>query len=229
MGTSMSIKDLARDDRPREKMLDKGREALSDAELLAILIGSGTPETSAISLCQEILKTVDNDLNKLALLTIKDLMKFKGIGEAKAITIVAALEMGRRRKAEKFDKKAVIKSAADAYEHVKHLFEDKDHEEFYVLVLNRANQVKSIELISKGGISGTVADGKIIYRKALEHSASAIILCHNHPSGNLSPSQSDIELTKKLRSFGQYIDLQVLDHLIVTNAGYFSFADQGLI
>ena len=229
MQRSFSIKQMAPDDRPREKLLEKGKDVLTNAEILAILIGSGSSDKSAVQLCQEILHSVDNDLNKLARLTVQDLMKFKGIGEAKAISIVAALELGRRRKPQDFNKNAPIKSAHDVYQSVLHLFEDKEHEEFYAVMLSRANKIKSIELISKGGVSGTIADGKIIFKKALEQTASALILCHNHPSGNLSPSQSDIDLTKKMIAFGKFIDLQVLDHLIVTNQGYFSFADEGMM
>ena len=229
MHKSIPIKNLAPDDRPREKLLDKGKDALTNAEILAILIGSGSTNKSAVQLCQEILHSVNHDLNKLARLSVQDLMKFKGIGEAKAISIAAALELGRRRKPDHFDKEAAIRSAKDVYENVQHLFEDKEHEEFYAVLLSRANKIKSIELISKGGVSGTLADGKIIFKKALAQTASAIILCHNHPSGNLEPSQSDIDLTKKLIEFGKFIDLQVLDHLIVTNQGYCSFAEQGLM
>ena len=147
----------------------------------------------------------------------------------KAITIAAALELGRRRKPEEFNRSAAIKGSRDVYENVAHLFEDKEHEEFYAIMLSRANKIKSIELISKGGVSGTLADGKIIFKKALEQTASGVILCHNHPSGNLAPSQSDIELTKRLTEFGKFIDLQVLDHLIITNNGYYSFADEGIM
>lgn len=229
MYKSISLKNLAPDDQPREKLLEKGKDALANAEILAILIGSGSTDKTAVQLCQEILQSVDNDLNKLAKLSVHDLMKFKGIGEAKAISIVAALELGRRRKPEDFQTNKAIRSAKDVYQNVVHLFEDKEHEEFYAVLLSRANKIKSIELISKGGISGTVADGKLIFKKALEQTASAIILCHNHPSGNLQPSQSDIDLTKKMLEFGKFIDLQVLDHLIITDAGYLSFADEGLM
>lgn len=229
MQRSIPIKKLSPDDRPREKLLDKGKDALANAEVLAILIGSGSSEQSAVQLCQEILISVNNDLNKLAKLSVHDLMKFKGIGEAKAISIVAALELGRRRKPEEFKTTDAIRSAKDVYQSVAHLFEDKEHEEFYAVLLSRANKIKSISLISKGGISGTVADGKIIFKKALEQAASAIILCHNHPSGNLQPSQSDIDLTKRLIEFGKFIDMPVLDHLIITDAGFMSFADEGLM
>lgn len=229
MKQHISIKHLSPDDQPREKLLAKGRSVLSNAEILAILIGSGTRSKSAVALCQEILQSVDNDLNQLAKLSVHDLMKFKGIGEAKAISIAAALEIGRRRKSETFEKSQSISSAKDVFTVMQSYFEDLEHEEFYAIILSRANKIKSIELISKGGVSGTVADGKIIFKKALEKTASALILCHNHPSGNLKPSNSDIELTKKMVSFGANIDLPILDHLIITNEGYFSFADEGMM
>lgn len=225
----MSIKKLSKDDRPREKLLEKGRGSLSDAEIIAILIGSGNRSKTAVQLSQEILQNVDNDLNKLAKLSVHELMKFKGIGEAKAISIAAALELGRRRKSENFDKTQPIKSAADVHVLMSSFFEDLEHEEFYAICLSRANKVKSIECISKGGVSGTVSDGKLIFKKALENTASAIILCHNHPSGNLKPSAADKALTDNLKQFGKFIDLPILDHVIITNESYFSFADQGLI
>ena len=225
----ISIKNLSVDDRPREKLLLNGRSSLSNAEILAILIGSGSRDKSAVQLCQEILKEVNNDINLLAKKSVKDLMKYKGIGEAKAISIVAALELGRRRKDETTVKNTKISSSKDAYVYIKHLFEDLPHEQFYILLLNRANVIKSHHLISKGGFSGTVADGKLIFKIALENMASAMILCHNHPSGNLKPSQSDITLTKKLKDFGALIDLPVFDHLIITDTDYFSFADHSMM
>lgn len=224
-----SIKNLAKDDRPREKLLEKGCVSLSDAEIIAILIGTGTREKSAVEVCREILKSVDNDLNKLARLTIHDLMKFKGIGEAKAITIAAALELGRRKKVDVDSTANFIKTSKDAYNAVRHFYEDLNHEEFHVIVLSRANKILSVELISKGGLNATVADGKMIFKKALEKGASGIILSHNHPSGNLKPSDTDIDLTKKMKAFGAYIDMPVLDHIIVTDQNYFSFADNGMI
>lgn len=224
-----SLKNLAKDDQPREKLVEHGRSALSNAEILGILIGSGTKEKSAVQVCREILQSVDNDLSRLARLTIHDLMKFKGIGEAKAITIVAALELGRRQQLQIPEESQTIKSSSDIYLHVRERFNNLDHEEFYVVLLNRANKVKSIELISKGGVSGTVVDGKIVFKKALEQTASAVVLCHNHPSGNLKPSRADIELTKNLKRFGAMIDLPILDHLIITDTGYYSFADEGVL
>ena len=223
----LSIKNLATDDRPREKLVQQGRSSLSNAEILAILIGSGTREKSAIQLCQEILADSENNINILAKKSVNDLMKFKGIGEAKAISIVAALELGRRRKSEIFQEKPIISSSKIAYNYIKHLFEDLNHEEFQVILLNRANRVLKTVLISKGGISGTIADGKIIFKAALSESASGIILCHNHPSGNLTPSKADIDLTNKLSEFAKLIDLPIFDHLIVTDQNYYSFADNG--
>lgn len=228
MKYNTTIKQLSPDDRPREKMLLKGHSALSNAEILAILIGSGSRDKSAVQLCQEILGSVDNDLGRLARMTVHDLMKFKGVGEAKAITISAALELGRR-KLNNTTERTRVTSSLQVYEYVRGRFEDLSHEEFYVLLLDRANQVKSVEHISKGGLSGTVADGKVIFKKALEQAASAIILCHNHPSGNLQPSSADIQLTKRMKEFGGFIELPVLDHLIVTDRAYFSFADEGML
>ncbi len=229
MRASTSIKELARDDRPREKMLEKGSLALSDAEILAILIGSGSREKSAVDLCREILKSVGNDLNKLARLTIHDLMKFKGVGEAKAIVIAAALELSRRKKSDQEFRAPFVKSSKDAFNAVHQLYEDLGHEEFHIINLSRSNKILSVDLISKGGFSATVADGKLIFKKALEKGASGIILTHNHPSGTSRPSDADIELTKKMKSFGNYIDLPVLDHIIVADKNYYSFADNGLI
>lgn len=229
MNKHISIKKLSPDDQPREKLLEKGRSAVSDAEILAILIGSGNREKTAVQLSQEILIDVNNDLNNLAKLSVKELTKFKGIGEAKAITIAAALELGRRRKASEFDKTASIKSAADVFTVMSNHFHDLEHEEFYALYLSRSNKIKSIECISKGGISGTVSDGKLIFKKALENTASSIIICHNHPSGNLNPSKADKDLTESLKKFGGFIDLPILDHVIITNESYFSFADKGLM
>lgn len=229
MQSYLSIKELAKDDRPREKMLEHGRNALSNAEILAILIGSGTREKSAIQLCQEIMASINNDINALAKLTVQDLMKFKGIGEAKAITITAALELGRRRKNESSQNISKITSSKSAFEILRLSFEDLQHEEFRVLFLNRANQVIGNSLISKGGLSATVVDGKVIYKQALSHSASALILAHNHPSGNLKPSTADINLTKRLKSFGEFIDCSILDHLIISENDYYSFADNNLM
>ena len=222
-----TIKSWAEDDRPREKMILKGRSVLSDAELLAIIIGSGTRKLSAVELAQQILHDVGNDFNGLAKRSIKDLMKYKGVGEAKAISISATLEIARRKGTLEKNLNPVIRSSKDCFNQLKSIFEDLQHEEFYVLCLNRANSVIAIEQISKGGISGTVADGKIIFKKALENNASALILAHNHPSGQLKPSEADKRLTKHMSEFGKMIDLQILDHLILAENNYYSFADEG--
>lgn len=226
---NLKILSWAEEDRPREKLILKGRSALSDAELIAILIGSGTKSLSAVDLAKLILNKVQNDLNELARLSVKDLEKFKGIGEAKAISIVSALELGRRRKDSEPLKKSKITSSKDVYDVVKPQLMDIKHEEFWILLLNRANIVINKIQISSGGVSGTVADPKIIFKQALDHLASAIILVHNHPSGNLSPSQADIDLTKKLKEAGKFLEIPVLDHVIFADQGYYSFADKGLL
>ena len=223
------IRSWAEEDRPREKLMLKGRAALSDAELIAILIGSGTRDLSAVDLSKIILNSAANNLNELARLTVKDLSKFKGIGEAKAISIVAALELGRRRKEQERPQRARITCSRDAYEEIKPHLLDKPHEEFWILLLNRANEVVRPVQISSGGVSGTVADPKLIFKHALEQLASALILVHNHPSGSLTPSQADKELTKKLKDAGRLLDIPVLDHLIFTDRTYLSFADEGLL
>jgi DNA repair protein RadC len=225
----LSIKSWSPEDRPREKLLLKGIGALSEAELLAILIGSGTAKLSAVEVGKKILQQGGSNLNELAKLTVKDLMKIKGIGEAKAITIVAALELGRRRKETTSDEKPKISSSQDAFHLIKSDLIDLPHEEFWVLLLNRANRVIKKKRISEGGVTGTVADPKIIFKMALEELACGIIVAHNHPSGNLTASQNDIALTKKLHEAGKFLEIQLLDHLIVANQKYFSFADEGLI
>lgn len=227
--TTRRILSWAEEDRPREKLMLKGRAALSDAELIAILIGSGTRDLSAVDLSKVILQSVGNNLNDLARLSVKDLSKFKGIGEAKAISIVAALEIGRRRKEQDRPQRARITSSRDAYEEIKPHLLDKAHEEFWILLLNRANEVVKVVQISTGGVSGTVADPKLIFKHALEHLASGLILIHNHPSGNLTPSQADKDLTRKLKDAGRLLDIPVLDHLIFTDRGYLSFADEGIL
>lgn len=224
-----SILSWAEEDRPREKLMGKGKAALTDAELLAIIMGSGTREVSAVDLAKTILASVNNNLHELAKLSLKDLMKFKGVGEAKAIAIISTLELGRRRKDSEVLKKEKIGSSADAYDCMKPHLLDLPHEEFWILLLSRSNEVMKKVQISSGGVSGTVADPKIIFREALSQLSSAIILVHNHPSGNLNPSQADIALTKKIKEGGSYMDLPVLDHLIFTNNGYYSFADEGLL
>lgn len=225
----LNILSWAEEDRPREKLILKGKAALSDAELIGILIGSGTRSLSAVDLSKIILGNVKNNLNELAKLSVKDLQQFKGIGQAKAITIVSALELGRRRRESQFIQKPKITCSQDAYEVIKPELLDLSFEVFWVLLLNRANQVIKKSQISTGGISGTVADPKIIFKIALESSCSAIILVHNHPSGNLKPSAADIHLTKKLKEAGSLLEIPVLDHLIFSDNGYYSFADEGIL
>lgn len=221
------LKSWDESDRPREKMIAKGSRALTDAELLAILIGQGNKEENAVMLCRRILHSYDYNLLQLSQASLTDLIKFKGIGEAKAITIAAALELGRRRQRAEKGKQVIIKSSLDAYQVLKSYVEDLPHEEFWILLLNRRHQVLFAQFISRGGISGTVVDAKLIFKPALEKSASSIILCHNHPSGNLQPSKQDLQLTDKLKNAGQCLDIQVIDHLIITSNEYFSFADAG--
>lgn len=225
----LNIKSWAEEDRPREKLVLKGKNTLSDAELIAILIGSGNKTETAVELSKKILASVNNDLNQLAKLNLVDLMKFNGIGEAKAISIAAALELGRRRKESTEEKKIKIGSSKNAYEAINDVLSDLPHEEFWVLYLNRKNEIIKRENISKGGVTGTVADGKIIFKNAVNLLASSVILCHNHPSGNLSPSQADIQLTKKMKEIGVIMDTPVIDHIIVGNNNYFSFADENLL
>ncbi len=226
---SIRISALAEEDRPREKLLLRGKSHLSDAELIAILIGSGTQHLSAVDLSRHILKSVDHDLAQLAKLSVNDLKKFKGIGEAKAISIVSALELGRRRKDGDPHKKDKISSSADVYRLMRQELQDETVEYFYVLFLNRSNLVIKKQLISQGGTAATIADPKLIFKYGIELLANALILVHNHPSGNLKPSTADITLTKKLCLVGKNLELPVLDHVIFTDVGYFSFADEGMI
>lgn len=226
---NLKILSWAEEDRPREKLLQKGKSSLSDSELIGILIGSGTVSLSAVELSKQILSSVNNNLNELAKLSVKDLQKFKGIGEAKAITIVAAMELGRRRKGAEIIKKPKVTSSKDAYNYIIGDLQDLPHEEFWVLLLNRSNTIISKQQISSGGVSGTVADPKMIFKIALENLASSIILIHNHPSGNLKPSDADLRLTKKMSDSGILLDIPVLDHLILTDSSYFSFADEGIL
>ncbi|MBE9602915.1 DNA repair protein RadC [Pedobacter sp. MC2016-24] len=225
----LGIKLWAEADRPREKLLLNGRRHLTDAELIAILIGSGNKEESAVDLSKRILSHYHNNLSKLGKVSVQDLEKFRGIGEAKAIAIVAALELGRRRKDSLEDDVKVINSSAGSFDILRPVFADLNHEEFWILMLNQANYVIGKQMISKGGMAGTVADPKMIFKVALEHNAAYLILAHNHPSGNLKPSAEDLQITKKLVEAGNMLNLPVLDHLIITNRLYLSFADQGLI
>ena len=229
MQINQTIKSLATDDRPREKMILKGRSALSDAELLAILINNGTKQDSALVLARKLLQNANNDLQELTRFSLSDLKKIKGIGDAKAITLLAAMELGRRRQRSQKSKPSRITSSSDVYQIMKPVLTDLTHEEFYTIHMNRANEVLSVCQVSVGGTSGTIADGKLIFKQALDEKARALILVHNHPSGQQKPSAADISLTEKLVKFGKFIDLPVLDHLIFCDNGYFSFADDGLI
>ncbi|MEN9549489.1 MAG: hypothetical protein RIR12_2080 [Bacteroidota bacterium] len=224
-----SIKEWAKDDRPREKLLAIGAENLSNSELLAILIHNGSKEKTAVDLAKEVLNLGQNNLNELGKLGIKDLTSIKGIGEAKAITLLAALEMGRRRHGSLPLEKTIIKQSNDVAIFLQTKLQDYQHEVFAVLYLNRANKIKHFEIISEGGITGTVADPRIILRKALEQNATNLILCHNHPSGNLKPSQADQLLTSKIKQAAQLLDITINDHIIVSESGYYSFADEGMI
>jgi len=223
------IKSWAEEDRPREKLLGKGRHVLTEAELIAILISSGNREETAVELSKRILSSVGNNLNELGKLSVHELMKFKGIGEAKAISIIAALELGRRRKDSETLKREIIISSKDVYEVMKSSFLDLPHEEFWMLILNRANAVIKKELISRGGVAGTVVDTKIIFKTAIEHYASSIIICHNHPSGNKLPSEADIKITRSIKEAGKIMEIPLSDHLIMTDSGYYSFADEGIL
>jgi DNA repair protein RadC len=226
---SASIKNWAVDDRPREKLFTKGAIALSDSELLAILINTGNKNKSAVELAKEVLGLGRNNLNELGKLSVNDLMKINGIGEAKAITLAAALELGRRRQASASLVKSGIKSSNDIAEYLKITLKDYQLEVFAVVFLNRANKVNHFEIISKGGITGTVADPRVILKKALEKDTTSIVLCHNHPSGNLRPSKADEELTLKIKEAAKYFDIRVMDHIIVSEDGYYSFADEGML
>ena len=216
-------------DRPREKLLEKGRQVLSDAELIGILISSGSKSETAVELAKRILSSIGNDLNELGKLSVSDLCKFKGIGQAKAITIVAALELGRRRKQQDAPERIKIITSKDAFEAVYSDFEDLGHEEFWVVFLDRGNHIIRKQNISKGGISGTVVDPRVIFKLAVENLASGIVLCHNHPSGNLKPSEEDMRITKRLREGGKLLDIGVLDHLIIAGKQFYSFADNGVL
>jgi len=227
--TKISIKAWAEEDRPREKLNAQGRRALSDAELIAILIGSGSRNESAVELSKRILHHYDNDLQKLGKVSVAELSKFKGIGEAKAISIIAALELGRRRGDTEIKAPEIVNGSRSVYNVLRRHLVDLNHEEFWILLLSRNCKIIAKELISKGGLSGTVADPKVIFGIALQHQASSIILAHNHPSGNLKPSQQDIDLTKKIHAAGRILDIGVLYHLIITDGGFFSFADEELL
>ncbi len=226
---SFPIKDWNQDDQPREKLLYKGRSMLSDSELIAILIGSGNRDESAVALSKRILNSVDNNLSALGKLSIKQLMLFKGIGEAKAITIAAALELGRRRRGEDALRQKKIISSCSVYELMQPIIGELDHEEFWIVYLNNSNKVIHKSQLSKGGITGTLVDVRLVLKNALEVSATGLILVHNHPSGALKPSEADKKITKKLEVAAISLDIKVLDHVIITEKAYFSFADEALL
>jgi DNA repair protein RadC len=225
----LNIKDWAAEDRPREKLLKNGARSLSDAELIAILIGSGNLEETAVELSRRILASVDNNLNDLGKKSVGSLCSFKGIGEAKAVTIVAALELGKRRKEADVFIKKVINASKDAFDYFQPMLGDLGHEEFWVMLLDRGNKIQDTFRISQGGISGTVIDVRIILKPALEKQSSYIILCHNHPSGTLRPSDSDRVITSKIKDAAKLMDISVIDHVIIGQNKYFSFADEGLL
>lgn len=227
--TSFSIKHWSDDDKPREKLLNKGKSTLSDAELIAILIGSGSRSESAVELSKRILSSVDNNLNELGRLSIKQLMQFKGIGEAKAVTIAGALEIGRRRRGEASAKIEKIASSKDAFEILQPIMGELEHEEFWILYLNNSNKVLQKSQLSKGGITGTLVDVRILMKQTLELGAVGLILAHNHPSGSLKPSNADKDITQKIKRASESLDIKVLDHLIITQKDYFSFADNQLL
>ena len=227
--TPFSIKNWNEDDRPREKMLQKGRSTLSDAELIAILIGSGSRDESAVALSQRILASIENNLNELGKLSIRNLTGFKGIGNAKAISILAALELGRRRREEDALEKKKITSSNSVFELMQPLIGELPHEEFWIVYLNNSNKVLQKTQLSKGGITGTLVDIRIVLKNALQLGAVGIILVHNHPSGTLQPSLADKQLTQKIKTAGESLDIKVLDHIIITEKAYFSFADDNLL
>lgn len=224
-----SIKNWSESDRPREKLLLKGKESLSDAELLAIIIGSGSKNESAVALCKRILNENDNKINQLAKLDIKQLMKYKGIGEAKAISIVASLELGRRRRSEAALEQPKITSSASVFELMQPLLGDLSHEEFWIILLNNSNTIIHKFSLSKGGMTGTVVDVRLLFKNVLSFSAVGVILVHNHPSGTLKPSESDLKLTRKIKEGAELLDLNLLDHIIITQKNYYSFADDGVL
>lgn len=226
--TNFPITNWSEDDKPREKLMLKGKAALSDAELIAILIGSGSRSESAVELSKRILKSVDNNLNALGKLSIAQLMLFKGIGEAKAISIIAAMELGRRRRTEDAIELTKVTSSKVVFEIMQPIIGELPHEEFWIVYLNNSNKILSKSQLSKGGITGTLVDVRIVFKSALEMGATALILCHNHPSGTLVPSDADKQITKKLKLAGDSLEIKVLDHLIITETDYFSFVDEGV-
>lgn len=226
---SMAITSWALDDRPREKLILKGEAALTDAELVAILIGSGSRNESALNLSKRILASIENNLNTLGKLKVSDLTKYKGIGEAKAVTVITALELGRRRRMEKALEISKIKASKDVYEFMQPLIGELQHEEFWIIYLNNSNKILQKWRLSIGGMTGTAVDIRLVYKKAIEIYATAIILCHNHPSGKIQPSNADKQLTSKFKKAGEILDVKLLDHLIITENAYFSFADESML
>jgi DNA repair protein RadC len=229
MPNYVTLKNRSKDERPREKLLQHGKHTLSNAELLGILISTGSRERSAIDLARDILKEANNNLNHLARFSVSDLCKIPGIGTAKAVTILSAIEIGGRRNAEDVVQLKKVNSSTQAYRYIAHKLCDKKHEEFWVILLNRANQIISDVRVSQGGISYTAVDPKLVFKHAIDYGASALIACHNHPSGSLTPSESDNDLTRKLVLAGKILDINVLDHLIITAEDYFSYADHDLL
>lgn len=225
----LTIKEWAIDDRPREKMIQKGASALSNAELIAILLGNGTVEDTAVGLGQKLLQMASNNLNELAKFDFQRLCKIKGIGEAKAVRLIAALELGKRRNIERVIERKKITCSNDVADIFVPQLQDLPHEEFWIVLLNRSNLIIDMNRMSQGGIAGTVTDVRIILKTALDRMATQLILCHNHPSGNLQPSKEDINFTKKILEAGKLLDIQLLDHIIVANTGYYSFADNGML
>ena len=228
-GDKHSIKEWAKDDQPREKLLSKNPESLSDSELLAILIRTGTPDSSAVELAKRVLKKVRHNLQELGKVTARDLMTIKGIGKAKAVTIIAALELGRRRQGILPLERPLVKGSKEVVSYLEATLKDLHHEVFAVLYLNGAGKILHSGIISQGGITGTIVDPRRIFKKALEEEAVSLILCHNHPSGSLRPSKADKELTVKIKEGGRYFDIKLLDHIIVSEEGHFSFADEGIL
>ncbi|MCF6308210.1 MAG: DNA repair protein RadC [Flavobacteriaceae bacterium] len=226
---SFSIKNWSEDDRPREKLLQKGKNILSNAELIAILIGSGNRDESAVALSKRILNSVEDNLNGLGKLSVSELIKFKGIGEAKAVSIVAALELGRRRRGEEALERKKITSSSSVFELMQPIIGELPHEEFWIVYLNNSNKVLQKIQLSKGGITGTLVDVRLVLKTALQLGAVGLILTHNHPSGTLKPSQADKNITQKLKTAGESLDIKVLDHVIITEKAYFSFADENLL
>jgi DNA repair protein RadC len=225
----ISIKSWALDDRPREKLVTKGKTSLSNAELLAVLIGSGNREESAVELSKRILRSVNGNIHELEKMSVEKLVSFRGIGVAKAVAIITALELGRRREQQLGAKILKIGNSKDVYTLMKPILADKSYEEFWIVYLNNANKVLAKQLSSRGGITATIVDVRLLFKRALELSAVGIIVCHNHPSGNIHPSASDRKLTEKIKQAGKSLDIQLLDHLIIGEKSYFSFADQGEI